>query len=269
MGLIRRVFAVLAALAAGFAAAPAQAGCPGLVVDNAPLLHRAAFQRSAVPADHVSLTFLGHASYLIETPGGIAAVTDYNGVNIPAFTPDLITMNNAHSTHYVTNPPAAIAKVLRGWSEDGALPFHDVKLGDMRVRNLSTNTRESLYGGGGTRRYGNSIFIFEVEGVCIAHTSHLHHPLTPEDLDDLGKIDVLILPVDGSWTMPLEDALDLVDKIRPSILVPTHYIGPWALERFLTAVGDRYPKKRHPSAKITLTKAGLPTATEIVVLQGF
>jgi L-ascorbate metabolism protein UlaG (beta-lactamase superfamily) len=178
-------------------------------------------------------------------------------------------MNNAHSTHFVTNPPAAIGKVLRGWSDDGTLPFHDVKLGDMRVRNLSTNTRDSLYGGGGTRRYGNSIFIFEVEGVCIAHTSHLHHPLTPEDLDDLGRIDVLILPVDGSWTMPLDDALDLVDKIKPSLLVPTHYIGPWALERFMTAVGDRYPKKRHPSATIKITKAGLPVATEIVVLQGY
>ena len=269
MGLIIRFFTVLTALAVGFLSTPVLAGCPGLVVDNAPLLHRAAFQRSTVPADHVSLTFLGHASYLIETPGGIAAVTDYNGVNIPAFTPDLITMNNAHSTHYVTNPPAAISKVLRGWSDDGTLPFHDVKLGDLRVRNLSTNTRDSLYGGGGTRRYGNSIFIFEVEGICIAHTSHLHHPLTPEDLDDLGKIDVLILPVDGSWTMPLEDALDLVDKVHPSLLVPTHYIGPWALERFMTAVGDRYPKKRNPSAKITLTKSGLPTATEIMVLQGF
>jgi L-ascorbate metabolism protein UlaG (beta-lactamase superfamily) len=269
MGLIRRFFALSAALSAVFLATPALAGCPGLVVDNAPVLRRVAFERSTVPTDHVSLTFIGHASYLIETPGGIAAVTDYNGVNIPAFTPDLITMNNAHSTHYVSNPPPAIGKVLRGWSENGTLPFHDVKLGDLRVRNLSTNTRDSLYGGSGTRRYGNSIFIFEVEGICIAHTSHLHHPLTPEDLDDLGKIDVLILPVDGSWTLPLEDALDLVDKIRPSLLVPTHYIGPWALERFMTAVGERYPKKRNPSAKITLTKSALPTATEIMVLQGF
>ena len=86
MGLIIRFFTVLTALAVGFLSTPVLAGCPGLVVDNAPLLHRAAFQRSTVPADHVSLTFLGHASYLIETPGGIAAVTDYNGVNIPAFT---------------------------------------------------------------------------------------------------------------------------------------------------------------------------------------
>jgi hypothetical protein len=69
--------------------------------------------------------------------------------------------------------------------------------------------------------------------------------------------------------MPLDDALDLVDKIKPSLLVPTHYIGPWALERFMTAVGDRYPKKRHPSATIKITKTGLPVATEIVVLQGY
>jgi L-ascorbate metabolism protein UlaG (beta-lactamase superfamily) len=268
MSLIRPIFTLLFAVFALFPVT-VYAGCPGLVVDNGSLLHRAAFQRSPVKAEHVSLTFLGHASYLIETPGGIAAVTDYNGYNIPAFTPDLITMNNAHSTHYVTNPPAAISRVLRGWSEDGSLPFHDVKLGDMRVRNLSTNTRDSIYGGGGTRRYGNSIFIFEVEGLCIAHTSHLHHPLTPEDLDDLGRIDVLILPVDGSWTMPLEDALDLVEKIRPGILIPTHYVGPAALERFLNAVGNRYPKRRHPSASIALSRSDLPQATEIVVLQGY
>jgi len=268
MSLIRPFSLMLAALA-WLAPGAAWAACPGLSVDSGPLLHRASVQRSTVAAQHVALTFLGHASYLIETPGGIAAVTDYNGINIPAFTPDLITMNNAHTTHYVTNPPAAIGMVLRGWDPAGGLPFHDVKLGDLRVRNLSTNTRESPYGGGGTRRYGNSIFVFEVEGICIAHTSHLHHQLTPEDIEDLGKIDVLILPVDGTWTLPLDDALELVEKIRPAFLVPTHYIGPWALEKFLTAVGDRYPKRRHASAKIALSRPDLPQATEILVLQGF
>ena len=86
-------------------------------------------------------------------------------------------MNRAHSTHYTDRPEPGIKFVLRGWKEDGKPTDHDLNFQDVRVRSVATNIRD-YYGGGGTERHGNSIFIFEVANLCIAHLGHLHHTLT-------------------------------------------------------------------------------------------
>jgi L-ascorbate metabolism protein UlaG (beta-lactamase superfamily) len=68
---------------------------------------------------------------------------------------------------------------------------------DLHIRNVPTNVREF----GGARMNGNSIFVFEVADLCIAHLGHLHHTLTDVHLGELGQIDVLLVPADGSYTM--------------------------------------------------------------------
>jgi hypothetical protein len=103
--LLRRAFLGLLAMALG--AAPAFA-C-GVAARHGPLLHRA-----STAADTVTLTFLGHATFAIETPGGTLAATDYSGRHRPARVPDLVTMNHAHTTHYTDTPDPRIAHVLRG-----------------------------------------------------------------------------------------------------------------------------------------------------------
>ena len=70
--------------------------------------------------DEVRLTFIGHATFLIETPGGVKAATDYNDYVRPPGTPDIATMNKAHSTHYSRAPDPAIKRVLPGWDQSGA-----------------------------------------------------------------------------------------------------------------------------------------------------
>jgi hypothetical protein len=98
--------------------------------------------QAAATADTLSITFLGHASFLIETPGGVRAVTDYNGYNVPADPPDIATMNHAHSTHYTDYPDPRIPHVLHGWREDGRPAMIDLTVGDLHVANLPTNIRD-------------------------------------------------------------------------------------------------------------------------------
>ncbi|MGH6944206.1 MAG: MBL fold metallo-hydrolase, partial [Geminicoccaceae bacterium] len=132
----------------------------------------AALREAALPvAGSVRLTFLGHASFLIETAGGATAVTDYNGYIKPPRTPDIVTMNNAHATHYTDFVEPEIKHVLRGWDPDGGMASHDLTYRDLHVRNVPTNVRDQ---GGGVRYNGNSIFVFEVADLCIAHLGHLH-----------------------------------------------------------------------------------------------
>ena len=213
----------------------------------------------------VGLTFLGHASFLIESPGGVTIVTDYNGYLTPTSPPDVVTMNHAHPSHYTDNPDPAIKLVLRGWDTGSGVPNYDVKLGDVRIRNVPTNIR-NLYGG--TEYAGNSIFIFDTGGLCIAHLGHLHHTLTPEHLAALGPIDVLLVPIDGAFTLDHKDMIEVIDAIHPALVIPMHYFGQSVLDRFIDRVADRYAVHLSPTASIRLSRAALPKETEVLVLPG-
>lgn len=249
----------LAACMLAMLPAASWASCPGAVVSLEPRLWRA-----ALASDQVGLTFLGHASFLVESPGGATLVTDYNGYNRPNLTPDIVTMNNAHSSHYTDHVEPGVKYVLRGWDPGGGMAIHDLTYRDLRVRNVPTNVRDL----GGTRYNGNSIFIFEVAELCIAHLGHLHHVLTPEHIADIGEIDVLMVPVDGTWTMDQDGMIEVIEQLKARLILPMHYFGPQTLERFLLKMRERYPVKLNESASVTISRGTLPTRPEVLVLPG-
>ncbi len=245
-------------------AAAVAAGC--LAAMAAPSPNFAPLSLVAATSGEAELAFLGHASFLIESPGGVSIVTDYNGINRPSRPPDIVTMNHAHSTHYTDLVDPEIKFVLRGWDTGNGIPHHDLRYGDVRVRNVPTNIRD---GGGGTEFGGNSIFIIEVANLCIAHLGHLHHSLTPEHLATLGQVDVLLAPIDGAFTMSQDDMLAVVEQIRPPLLIPMHYFASSVLARFLARAGDRYPVRTAATPSVALSRAALPKETEILVLPGY
>jgi L-ascorbate metabolism protein UlaG (beta-lactamase superfamily) len=238
---------------------PADAGCSPVAL-GAPRVMPA----DAAP-DTLTITFLGHASFLIETPGGVRAVTDYNGYNVPAEPPDIATMNHAHSTHYTDHPDPRIRYVLRGWRDDGKPADIDLTLRDLHVGNLPTNIRDWQ---GGTEMYGNSIFLFESAGLCIAHLSHLHHLLTGQDLVLLGHIDVVMAPVDGVYTMSQPDVAAVLDQIHPRLVLPMHYFTRDVVARFVELVRDRYAVRIAEQPTLLLSRATMPDRPTIVVLPG-
>ena len=258
----RRLFACLAALWPAIAASAAFGQCFP-VAERAPDVLPAAYQPAAVPAGSVRLTFIGHSSFLIETPAGASAVTDYNGWLGGAEPPDIATMNNAHSTHYTDYPDPKIEHVLRGWDPDGGVARHDLTYLDLHVRNVPTNVRDA----GGVRINGNSIFVFETQGLCIAHLGHLHHVLTDVHLGELGQIDVLLVPVDGSFTMARELMVEVIEQIHPALVIPMHYFSPFTLARFLDLVRDRYDIVVSDTPTVTLARATLPYR-QVLVLPG-
>lgn len=221
--------------------------------------------RAAASDDTVEITFLGHASFEIVSPAGVSAVTDYNGINIPFEPPDIATMNHAHSTHYTLDPDPRIGHVLHGWSENGQMPRIDLTLQDMHVTNLPTNIRTW---DGGTEQYGNSIFVFETGGLCIAHLSHLHHLLQPADIAALGHIDIVMVAIDGVWTMSQQDAAAVVEQLQPHAVLPMHYFSRDLLTRFLDLERGKYAIDIRDSPLLEISRTTLPAAPTVIALPG-
>src|SRR6516164_6400060 len=203
--------------------------CPGVVAADTPRLIPAGLRLAALTPDQVRITFIGHATFLIESPRLVRIATDYNDYVKPPIMPDIVTMNHAHSTHYTDRPDAGIKYVLRGWRDDGKPATYDITYEDVRVRNVPTNIRDW---NGGTERNGNSIFIFEVAGLCIAHLGHLHHTLTQQQLDDMGRVDVVMAPVDGSYTLDTDGMIDVLKSLKAPLIIPMHFFSTYGLDRF-------------------------------------
>jgi L-ascorbate metabolism protein UlaG (beta-lactamase superfamily) len=273
--LIRTTAIVLAAVAcapaqAQRAPAPAPAletaeTCPGLVARAHPPLIRAALQRTALGSDQVRITYAGHSTFLLESPALVRIATDYNDWVRAPILPDVITMNRAHSSHYTDHPDPGIKHVLRGWAPGDAPARHDLNVKDVRIRNVPTNIRDW---GGGTQRHGNSIFIFETAQLCIAHLGHLHHTLTPQQLAEIGRIDVVFVPVDGGATLDLEGMVEVLEALKPKLMIPMHFFSMFTLNRFLDRVRDRWDVETAAIPSVVVSKATLPEKPKVLVLPG-
>jgi L-ascorbate metabolism protein UlaG (beta-lactamase superfamily) len=243
--------------------------CPGLVARNTvgrPRVIPASFNVSALDADQVRIAFVGHATFLIESPQLVRIATDYNDYVRPPILPDIITMNHAHDTHYTDHPDPAIKYVLRGWSDDPGQPANwDITYRDARVRNVPTNIRDWE---GGTERYGNSIFVFEIANLCIAHLSHLHHTLTQQQLDEIGRVDVVMAPVDGFYTLDLDGMMDVLQAMKAPLIIPMHYFGQSVLDRFLDRARKLWDVETAAVPSTIVSKATLPKTPEVLVLPG-
>ncbi|HVV79903.1 MAG TPA: MBL fold metallo-hydrolase [Pseudolabrys sp.] len=240
--------------------------CPGLVAERPPF--RSLVQRVALNDDQVRLTYIGHSTFLIETPQGVRIATDYNGYVKPPLIPDVVTMNHAHSTHYTDNPEPEIKLVLRGWAQEFGKPARiDQQVKDVRIRNVPTNIR-SYYGSAETERHGNSIFIFEVAGLCIVHLGHLHHTLNAQQLSEVGRPDIVLVPVDGSYTLDLEGMIEVLRGLKARMVIPMHYFSEYTLDRFLSQVGREWEVERSSVPSVLLSKATLPQKPKLLVLPG-
>lgn len=229
-----------------------------------PKIFKANTSSTALNPDQVRLTFLGHASFIVESSAGTKIVTDYSG-NSGNIIPDAVTMNRAHRTHYTDSPDPRIKHVLRGWGENGDRAVHNIEIGDIRVRNVTTDIR----GYPGLIKDGNSIFIFEVAGLCIGHLGHLHHLLGPEYIGQIGRLDVVMVPVDGSYTMSQSEMADLLRTLKTRVIIPMHYFGPTTLNNFISNLDPSFKVNFSSSPDLIVSLKTLPQEPTVVVLPGF
>ena len=142
---------------------------------------------------------------------------------------------------------------------------HDLEVGDVRIRNVTTDIRG---GTAGRVPDGNSIFIFEIAGLCIGHLGHLHHELPPETIGAIGRLDVVLVPVDGGYTMAQSAMLGVLRELRARIVIPMHFFGPSTLARFIAAASGDFAVEMAGSPVVVLSAASLPEKPKLLVLPG-
>ena len=217
-----------------------------------------------VAADQVRIHFIDHASFAIAA-GGKVAVTDYTGYTGQRdWVPDVVTMNNAHSTHWTPYPDTRIPHVLQGWATETGPAQHELDLGAMLVRNVPTDVRSRW--GDEVREDGNSIFIFEAGGLCIGHLGHLHHAPDDAQYASIGRLDVVIVPVDGGYTMAVSEMAEVVRRLRSSVVIPMHWFSGSSLRMFLDNMQAEFEVVETGMPSLDLSLRNLPGRPTIMVL---
>jgi L-ascorbate metabolism protein UlaG (beta-lactamase superfamily) len=226
-------------------------------------------REAAAKTDEVAITYAGHSTYYIDTPGGVRIATDYSGAYRTGRLPDVVTMNRAHSTHYSLFPDAKIPHVLHGWG-DGGQPVHiSLRVGDVLIRNVTTDIRRYFGDDSSAEmiRDGNSIFIFEVAGLCIGHLGHLHHKLDESHFAAIGRLDIVMVPIDGTYTVSLDGISDITRRLRASVVLPMHrFMTP--LDDFMRRIGQQFEIDMRSERTLRISRESLPATPTVIILDG-
>jgi L-ascorbate metabolism protein UlaG (beta-lactamase superfamily) len=226
-------------------------------------------RKTAAKLDEVTITYAGHSTYYIDTPGGVRIATDYNGAYTTGRLPDVVTMNRAHDTHYTLFPDPRIPHVLHGWGDNTGPANISLRVGDVFIRNVTTDIRRYFGDDSNAEmiKDGNSIFIFEVAGLCIGHLGHLHHKLDETHFAAIGRLDIVMVPIDGTYTMTLDGISEITRRLRASVVLPMHRFET-PLEEFLQRIGKDFEIDRRGERTLRISRETLPSIPTVIILDG-
>ncbi|MBC7104473.1 MAG: MBL fold metallo-hydrolase [Firmicutes bacterium] len=205
------------------------------------------------------LYWLGHACFLLVASDGTRVVTDpfdeQVGYPVPGVRADLATVSHQHFDHNATRVLAGRPRVV---TEPG-----EGRFGSVTVRGVATY-HDAVQG---RQRGPNTVFVITVDGVRVCHLGDLGHGLTPAQVAEIGPVDVLLVPVGGTFTIGPAEAHGVVEALRPALAVPMHYktdvvtlpLAP--VEEFTR----RFPEVAHRDF-LEVGADSLPPPTQVVVL---
>ena len=111
--------------------------------------------------------------------------------------------------------------------------------------------------------------MFEIAGLCIAHLGHLHHTLTQQQLNEIGRLDAVMVPVDGSVTLDIDGMIEVLASLKAPLMLPMHYFSTYTLRHFLDVLGEKsYEVEMSEVPSVVISKANLPVKPKLLVLPG-
>lgn len=229
---------------------------PNLVLNDHP------FVIPAAASGFVEITSFGHSFFQITSSAGTKIITDpfneYMGYPVPEVWPHVVTVGREQRNHDNVELANGDPLVLRGLTSYGldwnviSTTFRDVLIYNVPIH---MRARHEFIKG--------SAFIFEMDGMCICHTGDVAEPFNEDQLDLIGHIDIVLVPIGGRTTMGPENAKKVVEQLKPKIAVPMHYYNSsFLLERFLDSP---YRARFLEDNTFRVSKDTLPPVTEIYI----
>ena len=202
----------------------------------------------------------GHSCFLIHSGSQTKVVTDPNFNVTPGIGADAVTVSNDHYTHNNTGAVTGNPIILRGITFKQTWQPIRTQIRDITIVNIPSQ-RSAGWGG-----IANSIFVYEMGSLCIAHLGNIGHLLTEEQIKILQRVDVMMVPIDAMTNLGFEDVITVIGQVRPPIVIPMHYDMARQAELFAAFASGQYPIKLIAQSQLTLSRSMLPKATEIYVL---
>src|SRR6185312_7978816 len=144
-----------------------------------------------------------------------------------------------------------------------------LRIGDVFIRNLTTDIRR-YFGedsSGEMIRDGNSNFIFEVAGLCIGHLGHLNQRLDESHFAAIGRLDIVMVPIDGTYTMSLDGVSEITKRLRASVVLPMHRFAT-PLDEFMRLIGQQFVIDQRTERTLKISRDTLPGTPTVIILEG-
>jgi L-ascorbate metabolism protein UlaG (beta-lactamase superfamily) len=173
----------------------------------------------------------------------------------------VVTISNEHPTHNQARAMPGNPRVLRGRTPEGEWVEVNVTIGELAIKSLPSS-------GGNAYEVPaqNTIFVFRAEGLCIVHLGNLRQPLNEAQRQRLGRPDVLMVPIDGQWTLAYDQVALTISQLRPAIVLPMHYDVSEHVRLFMQFIKATAPVRTLAESTLKLRRDTLPGATEVIVL---
>jgi len=209
----------------------------------------------------MEISWLGHSCFRIKGTQGIVITDPYSpqsGYSLDKPTAKIVTVSHQHPGHSyvqgISGEPRLITKAgeyeIGGITVLGVITYHD--------------------GEGGSKRGRNTAYLIEVDDVAICHLGDLGHVLTGRQVEEIGNVNVLLLPVGGVSTINASMAAEVVRQLEPKIVVPMHYKTPVLgrelepVDKFLKEMGV---KNVTTQPSLSVSKSTLPENLQVILLE--
>jgi L-ascorbate metabolism protein UlaG (beta-lactamase superfamily) len=210
--------------------------------------------------DKMDITWLGHSCFRLKGSHATVITDPYSaglGYSLGKPTARIVTVSHEHPGHCYVDGVGGQPRVV---SRPG-----EYEISDVLIIGIATFHD----GEGGKKRGKNIVYLMEIDEVAVCHLGDLGHVLTNEQIEDIGNVDVLLLPVGGVSTINAPMAAEVVRQLEPKVIIPMHYKTP-ALNRELETV-DRFlkeigAKQVASQPKLSISKSNLPLSSQVFLL---
>ncbi len=209
----------------------------------------------------MKIRWLGHSCFLFESRNGTKIVTDpfdgSVGYKIPKIEADVVTVSHDHYDHNYVDGVQGDPNVIRNVGE--------YQQNGVSIKGISSFHDEAK----GAKRGANVIFVYEIDGLKLCHVGDLGHLLSKAQIEEIGSVDVLLIPVGGTFTLDAEGAAAVVKQLSPRVIIPMHFKTP-EVSMPIDPVGNFLHKmgqgKYVESTTVELTVETIPDEQEVLVL---